>query len=48
LFISPTAAVEVPAGAVITNSEREEVFAEALTGLLECFQQQTLCGQSTP
>ena len=48
LFISPTAAGGVPVGAIITDSEREEVFAETLQGLVECFPQQAFFSQGTP
>ena len=48
LFISPTAAGGVPIGAVVTDSEREEVFAEGLQGLMQCFPQQAFFNHGTP
>ena len=33
---------------VVTDSEQEEVFAEGLQGLMQCFPQQTIFGHGTP
>jgi len=46
----PTAAGGVSVGAVpvVTDSEQEEVFAEGLQGLMQCFPQQAIFGHGTP
>ena len=48
LFLSPTAAGDVPIGAVITNSEQEQVFEVALKDLTECIPEESFFGQGFP
>jgi len=48
LFICPTAAGGVPLGAIIADSEREEVFSAALQSLQQCFPCEAFFGTGTP